>query len=534
MYWLVHGTALLRAAPEHVRPDIESETLATDSPQLHRLVQDVQNRGATIYTDLLRTNRKRPRVDVHCLTDEETFEADQLPAPHLPEAVLPLPRPAPAAAAPVGALPKPEPLAPTTEDEHEPEPPLSRQTTSDPTISSTTTLAPAISATATPLGPAISSTTTPLGPIPFDSSASTPTGIPSLPPDQLPLPDGDVELASEPDDDSHDAPMMDPVPEHRLQAPFTEPDIHPLFHGCGDKESSLRGGLGWTARRHYRFPVFRVPGPDPEMQMPPVRTRLWSMSSRGTSKLMPVAQMTSPFLLDGIARTGFSILKRSKTEHRLIRHHVVARDSLFHPSESGECPLPLQALCKDRTTVPCNHRHTDRWRTSTPAPSEALWTGRTIFKINQRERKAAEAAFNELTDGHHSYAGTREERAKDAKNLDEKNLSLSDKLLFLEAKRKELESFFTNQVWEFSSLDEAPPERVLKAHFILKWSKHPDGSPRAKARLITQGFRDPDGLAGRVDSTSPTLSRLGRTYLMSVMANCGWTNFVADISTAFL
>ena len=47
VYWLVHGTALLRAAPEHVRPDVESDTLALDAPSLHSLVQGVQNRGTT-------------------------------------------------------------------------------------------------------------------------------------------------------------------------------------------------------------------------------------------------------------------------------------------------------------------------------------------------------------------------------------------------------------------------------------------------------------------------------------------------------
>ena len=221
-------------------------------------------------------------------------------------------------------------------------------------------------------------------------------------------------------------------------------------------------------------------------------------------------------------------------DNRLVRHHVLARNTLFHPAESGDCPLPLKALSKDRITVQGNHRHSDRWRTSTPTSTPEWWTGRTVFKLTQRDRATVEEAFFELSGGHRTYAGPKEKRAKDAKNIDEKSLSLADRLLFLEAKRRELESFFTNQVWEFSTLDEAPPERVLKSHFILKWSKHPDGSPRAKAGLITQGFRDPDALAGRVASTSPTLSRLGRTCLMAIMSNLAWTNFVADITTAFL
>ena len=64
VYWLVHGTALIRAAPEHVRPDLESATLAADTPALHDLVRKVQNRGTTVYVDLFRTNRKRRRQDL--------------------------------------------------------------------------------------------------------------------------------------------------------------------------------------------------------------------------------------------------------------------------------------------------------------------------------------------------------------------------------------------------------------------------------------------------------------------------------------
>ena len=71
VYWLIHGSALIRAAPEHVRPDPESAALATSPRSLHELVQDVQNRGTTIYSDLIRTNRKRPRSDADLLTDDE-------------------------------------------------------------------------------------------------------------------------------------------------------------------------------------------------------------------------------------------------------------------------------------------------------------------------------------------------------------------------------------------------------------------------------------------------------------------------------
>lgn len=78
--------------------------------------------------------------------------------------------------------------------------------------------------------------------------------------------------------------------------------------------------------------------------------------------------------------------------------------------------------------------------------------------------------------------------------MSERTMSLADRIAFLEAKRKELRSFFENDVWTMVDVHRAEPQRVLKAHFILKWSTNTDGSPRAKARLIMQGLRDPDAL----------------------------------------
>ena len=188
-------------------------------------------------------------------------------------------------------------------------------------------------------------------------------------------------------------------------------------------------------------------------------------------------------------------------KNQLIRHHVVARDTRFRPDETGDCTLPLWHLAKDRVTVRGGHRHVDRWRLQDAVKLVGGQDALCSRSNTGTSRKPRPRSWNILVDPW-CYAGTRAKRAKDAKNLNAKVLSLSDRIAFVEAKRKELESFFTNQVWEFSNLDDAPPERVLKAHFILKWSKHPDGSPRAKARLITQGFRDPDALAGSLDSTS--------------------------------
>ena len=103
----------------------------------------------------------------------------------------------------------------------------------------------------------------------------------------------------------------------------------------------------------------------------------------------------------------------------------------------------------------------------------------------------------------------------------ERNLSLDDRLTFMEAKKKELESFFNNEVWLFDDASNAPVERVLKARFILNWKKNEDGTPRAKARLVVQGFKDPDALGGTLSTASPTLTRLSRNYILTVATMMG-------------
>ena len=155
-----------------------------------------------------------------------------------------------------------------------------------------------------------------------------------------------------------------------------------------------------------------------------------------------------------------------------------------------------------------------------------------MFKIQPKHLAEAREAFFQVSDGLSSYVGPDIKRRK--VDLDERTLSLSDRLSFQEAKRKELASFFQNSVWDFDVESSVPLGRLLKAHFILKWSKNPDGSPRAKARLITQGFKDPDALQGLVDRTSPTLTRIARHILLSLAVTLGWDLSTGDISTAFL
>ena len=122
-----------------------------------------------------------------------------------------------------------------------------------------------------------------------------------------------------------------------------------------------------------------------------------------------------------------------------------------------------------------------------------------------------------------------------AADLRESKMSLEDRLKFMEGKKAELASIFENGVWHL----EASPEtvdasRIMKARFVLKWANDGKGNLKAKARLVLQGFSDPDLLSGKLETSSPTLNRSSRQVMLAIMSIMGWTATVADVSTAFL
>ena len=128
--------------------------------------------------------------------------------------------------------------------------------------------------------------------------------------------------------------------------------------------------------------------------------------------------------------------------NNLIRHHYVARDVLFHPLETGDCPKPL---AKDRVTKRGRHCHQDRWRTKKPTEAgDEYWTvasPRSRCCPDSSLRSTLRLQVNETSEG-----------------CEESH----DRIAFTEAKTKELRSFFTNKVWEFSRENEATPGRILK------------------------------------------------------------------------
>ena len=232
----------------------------------------------------------------------------------------------------------------------------------------------------------------------------------------------------------------------------------------------------------------------------------------------------------------------------LVRHHLVPRRGRMNiTSLPKDCPVPLEALDRIKVTV-VHQQHgksrlyTDDGSDSSPPPgTQQAWTGCTIFQLTGETRK--ELAM--YSTQHQAHTSARQEaksqkqaRAKKFKKekngVNERTLGPDDRALFKEAKVKELKSFFDHGVWEFQRKDEADEACTLTARMILKWSKHPDGSPRAKARLIVRGYNDPDALAGQVATSSPTTTRLSCSFILSLAANMTWSTWTADVSTAFL
>ena len=297
-------------------------------------------------------------------------------------------------------------------------------------------------------------------------------------------------------------------------------------------------------RRSTTSPYSKPPAPDPETAL--LQATYEAHVKADVSTLPPGWRLENGYLTLEDTRDEW-IFKDDK----LIRRHYLPRNHCFEPTEQDAgCPLPLHYLSKDRHTLGSgNLNQYDRWKQKKNTYRQQAWTGSTIFKIMPAYRLLARQIFYNISNGHQSYKEM--ETAEQAYNaqqpprpknmkarkdqLSERNMSLEDRLAFLTAKRKELESFFQNDVWELVYDDGSiPPDRILKAHFILKLSKWPNGDPRAKARLITQGFRDPDAWSGQLSTDAPTLSRMGRNYIMSLAANTGWSTFSADVSTAFL
>ena len=115
----------------------------------------------------------------------------------------------------------------------------------------------------------------------------------------------------------------------------------------------------------------------------------------------------------------------------------------------------------------------------------------------------------------------------------EKHMNVEQRAAMVQAKRTELESYFSNQVWQFAEDGENRAGRTVSARWVLSW-KEPEngGPPKAKARLVLRGFEDPDLM--NIEKASPTATRQSKMLLLAFAGNWQWVVFCGDVRTAFL
>ena len=222
----------------------------------------------------------------------------------------------------------------------------------------------------------------------------------------------------------------------------------------------------------------------------------------------------------------------------LIRHHLQPRHRSHDITKSKDCPFELKQLDPVRVTLmklPNGIRQiiTDRYDTVNPM-ARAAWTGMTIYQINGATRKELAMYSTAPAKKVARQAKHAAIKKKPTSELNERSLTMQEREQFMQAKIKELKSFFENGVWEFVHVKDTDPARTLTSRMLLKWSKNPDGSPRAKARLVVRGYNDQDALDGKVETSAPTTSRLSRSMFLSLAATLQWCGWTADVATAFL
>ena len=569
VYWIVHGTNLLRAAPEHLRamPDVQEHVIETEDPYTmsQKALQQVRNRGTTLFIDLIKSN-KRARHEVSSADEEEEFDRPEgdgqepevldvadfwqvsddqktwTRVHNVPRKILYVP---PASEdIPLDRFRDERVTSIRREPPHPEHLRLRdswRSMDADRSLrywwTGTSTFVIDEQSDVDTIGRLFQPGDTP-DKDENDDEGQDPPALPPLPPPEetKDTKTTDVDAPAAESESSKEAAAVPEVPEHQRELYENKPNETfdrqetqsflkiPRAYGPvrGEPEESSRTA---PYLEHPRRDLSETMDHQIEVDL---------TEGPGMTELPPGWKIEN----------GWLTLDEPEDEWRLegnwlVYNHYVPRHEGFKPTKEN-CPIDPSFLAKDRVTVSSHGVFHDRWQRGSKNKQleQALWTGQTKFKVKATWRQKAQEDFSATSKGFKSYrvpkAAAPATKKKGKDQVSEKFLNVADRLAFLQAKKKELESFFQNQVWVYDDEKNAPADRVLKAHFILNWKKNPDGTPRAKARLITQGFKDPDALSGSLTTNAPTLTRLSRSMILSTCAMFSWRMFTSDITTAFL
>ena len=232
----------------------------------------------------------------------------------------------------------------------------------------------------------------------------------------------------------------------------------------------------------------------------------------------------------------------------LVRNHVWGRTTTYHPEQ-----FPISKDLLQTTTGLSMQKGSRTIYVNSPDEQHfnEAWTGKTLYPLTQEGAQQYGSPYigdmssklkrcKTLRGRGHIWQAVgagipKKKNVKESADLSERRMTLEDRLAFLEGKRAELTSIFENGIWEIEMDPTAVDHnRVMKARFVLKWASDGKGGLKAKARLVLQGFSDPDLLQGSLDTSSPTLARTSRQVLLAISQVSHWGRWTADVSTAFL
>ena len=526
LYWISHGTQLLRCAPHHVRSDFRSaDTVVGGLVEARRAVAELKSRGVTRFLDLNRVN-KRSIEDVD--EDEEADEGEDLGIVEPPMRRRRAGDTEPSSGAldlgNDGDLAEPEDYSPS--------------------------IAPADDLPAVP--PALPPAVLPAGnEIPDDDT------IPTEPGEDTPVNvDDETEPGLEPSIPS--SPTSTTRTRSPRGGPSAVPQLDPavasLYERVDNEDFAARRlridrqeTLGYGPQRGRSVPTAETQ-PYPATSTSSPTPAAPSENVETYSQTFPVEEVDSTILPSGwtVDAEGYFQLSDQQMDFWevragcLIRHHVRPRFVLHKVKTDSEIPIEPSLLDPVRVTVAKFSDGSveiinDDGKNVKAFPK--TWTGMTVYQITGTARRElcmyANLPAKKVAKENRTKM-MRTQKKVDKNGINEKTLTLDQRALFQEAKRKELRSFFENEVWQFDSVQNSEASRTLTGRMLLKWSKNEDGSPRAKARLIVRGYADVDALQGSLETSSPTTTRLSRSFLLSLTTMCGWKLWTSDISTAFL
>ena len=108
-------------------------------------------------------------------------------------------------------------------------------------------------------------------------------------------------------------------------------------------------------------------------------------------------------------------------------------------------------------------------------------------------------------------------------------LTEDEKSLFDDAKDKALLKYINRNAWRPVKRVTSNPKKTCPIAFALKWK-----NGTAHARVCLQGFKHEDSTTKLLHKESPTMSRIGRSFIFLVLVHNRWKASAADAADAFL